>query len=72
MQNGGHKTGSRNNFLTERDGGAISTAVPIFSTMPDLDISLTTLSDVDRHPELKMSDTKPEVETTFEQKEMAT
>jgi len=34
MQNGGHQTGSRNNFWTERDGDALSTAAPYSRPCP--------------------------------------
>ncbi len=46
-------------------------ATLIFSTMPDLGMALSTLPDIDRHPELRMSVTRLEVEITHEQKEMA-
>ena len=66
MQNGGHQTGSRNNVWTERDGDAISTAAPIFSTIPDLGMALPTRPDVDRHRKLicqpRNRKWKPEVE----------
>ena len=72
----GHETGSGNrkwkNFWTVTDGEAIPTATPIFATMPELDISPPTFADFDRHPELRMSGTKPDVEIVFEQKEMST
>jgi hypothetical protein len=38
--------------------------------MLDLDMALPTLFDIDRHPEPKMAVIKPEVEITFERKEM--
>ncbi len=37
------------------DGAAIPTSTPIFSTMPDMDMTLSTLSDVGRLPKLKMA-----------------
>jgi hypothetical protein len=40
--------------------------------MPDLDMALLILADIGRYPELNMSATKPEVEITFERKEMTT
>ena len=47
-------------------------AIPTLSTMPDLDMSLRTLMlDIGRHPALKMSAMKPEVEIHFGRKEMA-
>ncbi len=36
-----------------------------FSTMPDSDMTLPTWPDINRHLELKMSATKPEVEITI-------
>ena len=41
IQDGDHETGSGNNFSTVRDGVAIPTPTPIFSTMPDSDVTLT-------------------------------
>ena len=38
--------------------------------MPDLDVALPTLPDIDRHSEPKMGAIKPEVEITFERTEM--
>ncbi len=37
------------------DGAAISTSTPIFSTMPDMDMALSTLSDVGRLRRLNMA-----------------
>ncbi len=37
------------------DGAAISTSTSIFSTMPDMDMALSTLSDVDQLPKFKMA-----------------
>ena len=48
-----------------------STATPKFAATPDLDMALRTLFDIDRHPECKMAAIKPEVEITFERKQMA-
>ncbi len=46
-------------------------ATPTFSTTPDLDMVLSTLPDIDRHPERKMAAIKSEVEITLERKYMA-
>jgi len=37
------------------DGGEIPTSTPIFSTMPDMVVALSTLSDVDRQTKFKMA-----------------
>ncbi len=44
-----------------RVGAAIPTSTPIFSTMPDTDMALSTFSDVGRLPKFKMAPSKPEV-----------
>ncbi len=41
--------------ITVMDGAAISTSTSIFSTMPDMDKALSTLSDVGRLPKFKMA-----------------
>ncbi len=56
---------------TEMSAMKPEVATPPFSSMPDLDMTLLTLSDIDRHPERKMAAIKPEVEITFERKHMA-
>ena len=43
FQNGDRLTGSGNNFSTVSDGVAIPTSTPIFPTMPDSDLTLSTL-----------------------------
>ena len=53
IQNGGRQTGTRNNFWLGQDSNAISAATPIFSTMPDTNMTLPTLSDIVRHRKLK-------------------
>jgi hypothetical protein len=50
----------------ESDDDALPTASTTFPTTPDLDMVVPTLPDICRHPALKMSATKPEVEITFE------
>ena len=55
IQNGDRQTGSGNNFSTVIDGAAIPTSNPIFSTMPDMNMTLSTLSDVGRLPKFKMA-----------------
>ncbi len=37
------------------DGAAIPPSTPIFLTMPDMDMALSTLSDVGRLPKFKMA-----------------
>ncbi len=44
-----------------RDSVAIPTSTLIFSTMPDSDMTLSTLSDVSRLPKFKMSAQTPEI-----------
>ena len=55
IQDGGRYTGSGNNFSTAMDGAEIPTSAPIFSTMPDMDMALSTLFDVGRPPKFKMA-----------------
>ena len=55
IQDGDRETGSGNNVLTVMDGAAIPTYTPTFSTMPDMDMALSTLSDVGRLPKFKMA-----------------
>jgi hypothetical protein len=57
--------------LNEKAGKAIPTATSQFLTMPDSDMASPTWLDINRHPKLKMAATKPEVEITFERKELA-
>ena len=61
-----------NNHFCRYAISKIQTATPTFSTMPDLDMALPTLSDVVRLPKCKMAVSKPEVEITFERTGMAT
>jgi hypothetical protein len=44
----------------ERHSVEIPTALPTFSTMPELIVTPPTLSDIGRLPKFKMADTKPE------------
>jgi len=37
------------------DGAAIPTSTPMFSTMPDMNVTLSTLSDAGRLPKFKMA-----------------
>ncbi len=55
IQDGDHQTGSGNNFSTVTGGAAIPTSTPIFSTMPDMDMALSTLPDVNRPPKFKIA-----------------
>ncbi len=55
IQDCDYQTGRGNTFSTVRDGAAIPTSTPIFSTKPDSDVTLSTLSDVGRLPKFKMA-----------------
>ncbi len=57
--------------LEQKAGKAIPMATSQFFIMPDSDMASPTWVDIDRHPKLKMAATKPEVELTFEWKELA-
>ena len=79
IQDGGHQAGSGNNFSTVRDGAAIPTSTPIFSAMPDLNMILSTLSDIARHCQTltdyrksRWRPPKPEMEITIERNDFAT
>ena len=65
------KTGSGNNCWTVRAGEAVPAATPTFSTMLDADMTLPTLPDIGRHPELKMTATKTGSGKTLEREELA-
>jgi hypothetical protein len=56
----------------ERDSDVISKATPTFSTPPDSNTTLPTLLDIDLQPKIKIAGCKPEIEITFERKEIAT
>ena len=45
-----------------------STAITTFLIMPELVMTLPTLSDIDRQPKFKMAVTQPEVELTIDRK----
>jgi hypothetical protein len=60
------RTGSGNSLRTANDGAAISTAIPILSTMPDFTMSLRTLPDVGYYKNPRWSPQKPEMEIAIE------
>ena len=55
IQDGNRCKGNGNNFSTVIDGAAIPTSTPIFSTMPDMSMILSTLCDVGRQSKFKMA-----------------
>ena len=57
-------------FITSTNYVPTATTSPIFDKAQS-DMALPTLCDIDRHPKLNMSTTKPHVEITLEWKEVA-
>ena len=72
IQDGGQQTGSGNNFSMVNGGAAIPTSTPIFSGMPDSDMTLPTVPGVVAYRNSRWRPSKPEMEITFERNEFAT
>jgi hypothetical protein len=72
IQDGGHHSGSGNNFRKVSDDAAITISTPIFSAMPDSDMTLSTLPDDANYRNSRWRPPKPEMEMNFERSEFAT
>jgi hypothetical protein len=79
IQDGGHQTGSGNNFRAVSDGATIPTSTPIFSAMADSGMTLLTLCDIARHCQTltnyqksRWRQPKPEMEINIERTKLAT
>jgi hypothetical protein len=72
IQDGGHQAGSGNNCSTVSDGTAIPTSTPIFSLMPDSDMTLSTQPDIADYRNSRWWPPKQEIEITIEWNEFAT
>ncbi len=53
IQDGNGYTGSGNNVSTVMNGAANPNSTPIFANMPDMDMTLSSLSDVGRLPKMQ-------------------